>query len=134
MSANLDLVTTFLGEFGAGSLDKALGMMTDDAKWAIVQTVRGVTMTKAELGQRLGMMRKAFRDDKLALTPISHIEDGNRLSVEVESYAKTILDTVYENRYCILFTIEGGKISDVREYNDSLHVTQVLLPAVAALS
>lgn len=134
MSANLDLVTTFLGEFGSGSLDTALGMMTDDANWAIVQTVRGVTMSKAELGQRLGMMRKAFRDNKIVLTPISHIEGGNQISIEVESYAKTILDAVYENRYCILFTIEGGKISDVREYNDSLHVTQVLLPAVAALA
>lgn len=132
MSINLDLVTTFLDELGSGSLDKALDFLTDDASWAIVQTVRGTSLSKSELRQRLGMMRESFKDNRLIMTPISCIEDGNRLAVELESDAQTILDVAYRNKYCVIFTIDGNKISDVREYNDSLHVSQVLVPAISA--
>ena len=132
MSTNLDLIKTFLVEFGTGSIDKALEMLTDDAKWSIVQTCRGATLSRTELGQRLKMMRASFRDNKLLLTPVSCIEEGGRLAVEMESFALTILDKEYRNKYCTIFTIEDGKISDAKEYNDSLHVAEVLIPAISA--
>jgi ketosteroid isomerase-like protein len=134
MSANLDLVKTFLEELGCGSVDKALDLLTDEAKWAIAQTTRGTSLSKSELGQRLQMMRASFKDNKLVLTPVSCIENDNRLAVELESSAQTILDVAYRNKYCIIFTIDGGKISDVKEYNDSLHVSEVLVPAINALA
>ena len=132
MSSNFDLVKTFLEELGCGSLDKAIDFLSDDSKWAIVQTSRGTTLSKGELGARLGKMRASFRDNRLVLTPISCIEEGNRLAVELESSAQTILDAWYKNKYCVIFTIEDNKISDVREYNDSLHLVEVLTPAIQA--
>lgn len=128
---NASIVKDFLKELGTGSLDKAVAYLAEDAMWAIVQTSRGVSISKPDLQVRLAGMRAAFKDHGMQLTPINIIEGGEFLAVELESYAVTILDKVYANKYCIIFKMADGKIADVKEYNDSIHVTEVLLPAVA---
>ena len=130
-SDNLVIIEAFLKEFGTGSLDAAFSMLADDARWAIVQTVRGTTMTMSELRPRLEAMRASMRGNNLHLKVVGVVDGGDTLSIELESFGKTCLDQVYENRYCLIFGMSGGKIANVREYNDSLHVTHVLLPAVA---
>ena len=130
-SNNLSIIESFLKEFGTGSLDTAFSMFTDDARWSIVQVVRGVTMTMPELRPRLEAMRAALEDSCLHLTIINVVDGGEQLSIELESRAKTCLDQLYNNRYCLVFEMAGGKIANVREYNDSLHVVEILLPAVA---
>ena len=34
----------------------------------------------------------------------------------------------YDNQYCLVFRIEGGKIKEIREYCDSTLVERVLRP------
>ena len=128
---NISIIRNFLEEMGAGSLDKAIAYLTDDAMWTIVQTVRGASITKDQLKTRVGGMRASFKDAVLHVKLTNFIENGPSVAVEGESYAVTNLGKVYENKYVYIFKMEGGKIADVREYNDSLHVTEVLLPAVA---
>ncbi|WP_176594006.1 nuclear transport factor 2 family protein [Sphingobium sp. EM0848] len=130
-SNNLSIIESFLKEFGTGSLEKAFSMFTEDAQWSIVQVVRGVTMTMDELQPRLAGMRAALQDNCLHLAIIDVVDGGEKLSIEVESHAKTCLDQIYNNRYCLVFEMSGGKIANVREYNDSLHVVDILAPAVA---
>ena len=132
MSAKLDIITTFMKEFGCGSIDKALDTLTEDAQWAIVQTSRGTTLAKGELNKRLQMMRGAFENGQLLLTPISCVEQGDDVAVEFISSAETVLGGSYRNKYAIFFKFAGDKIADVREYNDSLHITEVLAPAIIA--
>jgi len=129
-SDNLLVIEAFLKEFGAGSLDAAFSMVTADAQWSIVQVVRGTTMTVPELRSRLVPMRSAMQDNRLELNIIDVVDGGDKLAIELESHAVTRLGPVYANRYCLVFQMKDGKIANVREYNDSLHVTQVLLPAV----
>lgn len=129
-SENTKIVTEFLEELGTGSLEKALDFLTEDSKWAIVQTVRYTEMTKPELRARLGGMRAAFKDGTLPVKAINIIEQGDQVAAEMVSHSVTVLDKLYENRYCTIFKLRDGKIADVREYNDSLHVVDVLLPAV----
>jgi uncharacterized protein len=128
-SANAEIVQKFISICNTGDLDAGFTLLTDDATWSIAQRVRGIVMAKAEVRVRMGAMRAAF-EEPLQLRPFSIIEQGNRLVVECESFAKTIEGKTYENKYCIFFTVQGGKITEVKEYNDSLHVTQVLLPAM----
>lgn len=129
-SDNLRIIEAFLLDFGTGSLDAAFARFADDAHWSIVQTVRGTTMTRAELRPRLEGMRASMQDNRLHLKVVGVVDGGDRLAIELESFGKTCLDQVYENRYCLIFEMSDGKIANVKEYNDSLHVTQVLLPAV----
>lgn len=128
-SANYAIVQKFISLCNAGDLDEAFLLLSEDSKWGITQRVRGVLMPKPELTARMRAMRTAFKDP-LQLTPISVIEQGNRLAVECESFAITLEGKTYENKYCVFFTVENDKITAVNEYNDSLHVTQVLIPAM----
>jgi ketosteroid isomerase-like protein len=127
---NLSSVKTFLTEFSSGSMNKALTVLTDDAKWSIVQVARGVTISKSQLAERITAMRASFKDNSMVLKVVGVIENGDRLSVELESFATTVLGKTYANKYCLVFTMSGGKIADVREYNDSMHVLEILLPAI----
>lgn len=128
-SANYAIVQKFISLCNAGDFDEAFAILSEDSKWGITQRVRGVVMPKSELTARMRAMRTAFKDP-LQLTPISVIEQGNRLAVECESYAVTLEGKTYENKYCIFYTVEDDKITAVNEYNDSLHVMQVLVPAM----
>ena len=128
-SANFAIIQKFFALTNVGKLDDAFTLLDDKAHWAIAQTVRGVSIPKAQLKDRMGPMWAAF-EGPLQLTPISVIEQGDRLAVELKSHAITVLGKTYENKYVILFTVKDGKIMDAKEYNDSLHVTQVLVPAI----
>jgi uncharacterized protein len=129
-SDNSSIVKAFLAELGSGSLDQALSYLAEDAVWSLVQTVRGMSISKYELKERIGAMRASFKGNAFLLKPISFIEENNVLAVEVESFTETNLGKIYANKYCIIFKMTDGKIKDVKEYNDSLHVTEVLLPAM----
>ena len=129
-SENSSIVKAFLAELGSGSLDQALSYLAEDAVWSLVQTVRGMSISKHELKERIGAMRASFKGNAFLLKPLSFIEENNFLAVEVESFTETNLGKIYANKYCIIFKMAAGKIKDVKEYNDSLHVTEVLLPAM----
>ena len=57
--------------------------------------------------------------------PIITVE-GERACTSTSSYAKLKNGGIYNNHYHFLHIIRDGKIVEAREYNDSLHVWQVL--------
>lgn len=55
------------------------------------------------------------------------LADGDTVAVECESHG--VISTsgkVYNNTYTFWFTVEGGKITAIREYMDTNHVLDVL--------
>lgn len=130
-SDNSSIVKAFLAELGTGSLDRALSYLAEDATWAIVQVARGVTISKHQLKDRLTAMRASFKNNTMQLKPIDIIEGNGALAVELDGLAETNLDKMYTNKYCLIFKMANEKIASVREYNDSVHVTEILLPAMA---
>jgi len=57
--------------------------------------------------------------------PIITVE-GERACTATASHAKLKNGNIYNNHYHFLHVIRNGKIVEAREYNDSLHVWQVL--------
>jgi ketosteroid isomerase-like protein len=51
--------------------------------------------------------------------------EGDRVAVEAESYGEVLNGKVYNNRYHFLLIFAGGKVSVVREYNDTKHSAEV---------
>ena len=128
-SENFAVVQKFFALVSTGNLDEAFKLLDDGAQWTIAQTTRGVTIPKAQLRDRMGAMWAAFKDP-LQLKPLSVIEQGDRLVVELESYGITNLGKTYQNKYAGFFTVKNGKITEAKEYNDSVHVMEVLVPAM----
>jgi hypothetical protein len=52
--------------------------------------------------------------------------DGDTVVVELTNRAKTAKGRDYENEYCFVFEIEGGKIRRVREYTDTAKAKAIL--------
>jgi hypothetical protein len=56
------------------------------------------------------------------------VAEGDQGVVEWTSRATARNGGAYRNRNAGIFTVRGGKIVSVREYTDTQHVVQVLLP------
>jgi ketosteroid isomerase-like protein len=56
------------------------------------------------------------------------VAEGDQVVVEWTSRATARNGGAYRNRNAGIFTVRGGKIVSVREYTDTQHVVQVLLP------
>ena len=56
------------------------------------------------------------------------IADGNYVAVEARGDNVTKAGLRYDNQYCMVFRIENGKISEIKEYCDSALVERVLGP------
>jgi len=53
--------------------------------------------------------------------------EGERVAIEAESYGKHISGKIYNNLYHFLMVIRNGKISELKEYMDTMHANEVLL-------
>jgi len=56
------------------------------------------------------------------------IADGDFVAVEARGDNVTKAGLRYDNQYCMVFRIEGGKIKEIKEYCDSALVERVLGP------
>ncbi|HEY6419524.1 MAG TPA: nuclear transport factor 2 family protein [Candidatus Binataceae bacterium] len=54
------------------------------------------------------------------------IAEGNHVAIQAESDAITDKGRKYANRYHMYFRFAGDKIAQVREYNDTAHVREVI--------
>ena len=55
----------------------------------------------------------------------------NRVVIEFEGDAKTADGTAYQNQYCMVFMLSGGKICQVNEYFCNIHADEILWPLVS---
>jgi uncharacterized protein len=58
--------------------------------------------------------------------------EGERVVVEFEGNATLVNGESYCNEYCMVFTLQGGKIKQVNEYFCTILADTVLFPLVAA--
>jgi ketosteroid isomerase-like protein len=128
---NKRLIQTLMHHIGEGEVDRALELLSDDLKWEVVATSRPSVLTKGQLKALIIELRSVFTDGKFRLFPVGMIASGEKVVVESESYGKLKEGTIYNNKYHSLFLVQDGKVKEVREYMDSAHVIEVLIPALA---
>ncbi len=60
--------------------------------------------------------------------PLRFIADGDHVVVEAEGEMRTKDGVAYNNEYCLIYRLSGGKIVEIREYLDSALCERVLGP------
>ena len=128
IEANKALVNKFWEAFSAGRMNDVLDMLTDDATWWVGgTTLLSGTYTKpafAKLVEGVGAMApKGIRVSPKQLTA-----EGDRVSVEAESYAEISNGRTYQNIYHFMMVVRDGKFCAIREYLDTEHVTATFGP------
>lgn len=69
----------------------------------------------------------------LTLTPHRLVEqdgagDHGLVAVETEGFGRHVSGRLYQNRYCWVFGVRGGRIAEVREYCDTFHGFDIFYP------
>ncbi|MGR8919359.1 MAG: nuclear transport factor 2 family protein [Gammaproteobacteria bacterium] len=122
---NKALVSKFWEAFSDGRYDDALAMMADDATWWVAgSTALSGTYSKPEFAALLGNVTPQAPNG-IRVTPKQLTAEDDRVSVEAESYGEITNGKVYRNIYHFMMEVRDGKLSAVREYLDTEHVTDV---------
>ena len=110
--------------------DRALfvASLADDAKWVVTGQYswsRTFNGKQSILNDLQGHVRSRLAERSRT---IAHrfIADGDCVAVEAKGDNVTREGVRYDNDYCLVFRLEGGKIREVREYCDSVLTEKAL--------
>jgi uncharacterized protein len=110
--------------------DRALfvASLADDAKWVVTGQYswsRTFTGKQSIMKDLHGHVRSRLA---APTRTIAHrfMADGDHVAVEAKGDNVTREGVRYDNDYCLVFRLEGGKIKEIREYCDSILTEKVL--------
>jgi ketosteroid isomerase-like protein len=125
---NAELVRNFWQDIIGGRIDAALANTSDEVSWLIpgnVPNVSGLKRGKDEVRKFVGGIGQAFPQGLRTEISKTHVA-GDAVIVELTNRGKAFNGKDYENEYCFVFELEGGKIRRIREYVDMHKVVQTL--------
>jgi uncharacterized protein len=119
-----------------GKVDAALGNMSDDVSWLIPGNipegsmrcgwpVSGLKRGKDEVRKFVSGIGQAFPQGLQTEIRKTHVA-GHAVIVELTNRGNAFNGKNYENEYCFVFELEGGKILRIREYVDMDTVVRTL--------
>src|SRR5690349_4711747 len=117
---NRRLITHVFDELARDNPAPFADAMAEDLRWTTPgrsvwsRTFQGKARVQNEL---LGMVRKQLVA-RVRLQVHRILADGDRVVVEADGQATTKRGQPYNNQYCLIFRIAGGKITEVTEYID----------------
>ncbi|HWA61655.1 MAG TPA: nuclear transport factor 2 family protein [Caulobacteraceae bacterium] len=75
---------------------------------------------KAVREQLFGPLFAQYEPGSQATLPVNIFADGDHVVVEAQGQARMKDGRRYDNRYCFVITLKDGKMTEVREYLDTL--------------
>ena len=102
--------------------------MADDFSWTVTGSTkwsRTYEGKQAVLTELFGPLRARIRD-RVRTHAQRIIADGDFVAVEARGENTTKAGKPYNNRYCFVFRVSGGKLKEVTEYLDTELVTSAL--------
>ena len=118
---NKQLVRNFYEAGNRGDMDACLAMLAEDLVWTnIGSTPFSGTYTgkQAVLEQLIGPLFSRLRAGIRSKIE-SLIAEGDVVVAETSGTAETLDGIAYNNAYCQIMTIRGGRIVRVKEYFDT---------------
>jgi ketosteroid isomerase-like protein len=126
----IEQIFAFAGNPDAAVRDRALfvASLADDAKWVVTGQYswsRAFTGKQSILNDLHGHVRSLLAE---RTRTVAHrfIADGDCVAVEAKGDNVTRDGVRYDNDYCLVFRLEGGKIKEIREYCDSVLTEKAL--------
>ena len=123
---NKALVSKFWQVFSEMRYDEMFDMLTDDAVWWVSGTTSLSGSHPKEVFRQMisGMGPLAPKGVQMNVLQVTAEDD--RVAVEAVSHGELSNGKLYQNKYHLLLTVRDGKVSSVKEYMDTEHVTEVL--------
>ncbi|WP_435416774.1 nuclear transport factor 2 family protein [Parerythrobacter aurantius] len=128
--ANLDVLEAAFDGTAKGDGRAFVAMMSDNVRWHII----GSTSWSRSFEGKASVVNDLLRplaaqfDGPNIVTASRYIGDGPVIAVEGQNHSLTKEGERYPNRYCWVFTFEGGNVVDIVEYCDTALIERVLSP------
>lgn len=130
---NLETLQTAFAGIAKGDGRAFVAMMADNVTWHIIGTTswsRSFEGKASVMADLLGPLGAQFEGPNI-VTASRYIGEGPVIAVEGENHSVTKRGERYPNRYCWVFTFEGGAVVEVVEYCDTALIERVLAPLEA---
>jgi len=122
------LIQGFFDTLNTGDYDKAFSVVDDAVVWWVPGTLPfSGEKTKAQYMGIVRQIQNGFPNG-FALNVKTMIAEGAKVAAEVESKGVHANGKTYNNKYHFLFEVQGGKITRVKEYMDTLHLYHLITP------
>src|SRR5262245_13173341 len=125
---NRKIAEELFARLSASDVPGVLDLLTDDATWLAAGRRELLPAAGTYDKRRLEKLFKAMLGqlkNGLKMTVKGVIAEGDKVSVEAESYGELANGRVYNQHYHFLIEFRDGKISAVREYLDTQHAHAV---------
>jgi ketosteroid isomerase-like protein len=133
MSTDPATAQSFMEALWAGNVDRCSQMMSADATWHFqlgvppAQLGRGrIWPARAALQRIVDDLFGKFDPAGFAVTLTKVIGGQGDIAIEYEARGKTAKGADYQNYYVTVLTVEGGQITAIRPYNDTMHMLALL--------
>ena len=122
---NKKLIQDMFAELSKGNAPAFLNAMADDVRFTLTGTTKysGTFNGKQELINKLLQPLSAQLEGGLTITPDNFIAEGDFVAMQARGKSTTKTGKSYNNTYCQVFRIAGGKVQEVTEYLDTELVT-----------
>lgn len=118
----LDAMRAFL----SSDAEASAKYLADDATWWMARSLSAELpklTTKEQIIARNAGVKTMFPEG--LKTQFHHVFcDGDTVIVEFNNRGKAANGKIYDQDYCAVFVLADGKIKEIREHQDSLHVHQ----------
>jgi ketosteroid isomerase-like protein len=121
LAEHKQVVRAFFDAGNRGDLDSCLGLMADNIAWTNIGSTKfsGTFVGKeALIADLLGPLFDRLQAG-ISATLDSMIAESDWVVVQSRGEAETKDGRPYNNTYCHVFRIDGGKIGEVTEYFDT---------------
>ncbi|MBL6751728.1 MAG: nuclear transport factor 2 family protein [Nevskia sp.] len=125
--ANKQLVRAAYEAVSKGDLDGFMSRLSDDIRWVMTGSHRFAKTFKgkADLLENLFAPLGEALEGGIRIELDTVVGEGDRVVVEARGKAATKSGGRYDNVYCNVLTVRGGKIVEIHEYLDTELVSQV---------
>jgi ketosteroid isomerase-like protein len=123
---NKQLIQSMFAELSRGNGAGYLDGLADDVRFTIMGTTKysGTFHGKQDVVNRLLTPLMSELEGGLEVTPDAFIAEGDTVVMQGRGRSKTKTGKPYNNSYCQVFRIAGGKVKEITEYLDTELVTQ----------
>jgi uncharacterized protein len=124
---NKQLLQGIFAELAKGNFQPFVDAMADDLRWMAMgqknwsRTFEG---KQAVLTDLFGLLQSRI-EGNIRTTAQRFIADGDYVVVEARGHSTTKTGKAYNNAYCFVFRLGGGKLKEVSEYMDTELATAV---------
>ena len=126
ITENKELVLGFFDDIAKGNIQAALDRMGEDLRFTLIGTtiLSGVCKSRKEFVDRILAPLGAQLEGPLTITTDNLIAEGDFVVVQSHGRSTTRQGVAYNNTYCQVFRVVGGKIREATEYLDTELVTK----------